>query len=659
MIKNYEFLSLFKESEAALRGSQVTEKVHHSIYKRIHSLSNIRAVRSGGLYHLNMPIQELEPLNLPKNSYLSAIKNLINDRLIIQLCVFDFIKETKELKIHSCYFSLPSDENITVKQLYNELIFYSSNSISEFIASKELVSKKDLLKDFEFDFKSAQKPTYEKLSNVLFDPTYWIVPTVFDVSPDPEIISIYKKDLKEELMKQKILLEIFEYGTMQNREDELLIRFEAADEFMRNKIIPKYKSEPNLKMELDSISLEESAYYVEEFNPKTSEFSKKIAESIKKNISMKFSSIRFPGSLAVEVVRTLGDIVSELFQKQYKNNLYQQMQFYVDRLKSLASQSEVEVALYLSQEEIEQIHPKVIDFLINANEIMNVKWNLKDTIMYVFAYKQEEIFYKIVNMLLKEANIENWKILALKFLIERYEDGFPNLFSDVKFKNSYGQLLRKVYINYMPWFYKILIYINFPWFQDKGFQIAKEKITEEQVVLEEINQKMLEEKKLQKIQEKREKLSKATDIAQVIQIMDKVQNFFIEGKIPTIKKILQELIGWEEKQFLDFLQQKNFELFPLKEDKVILYPKNFNWKIYANRIQQIIIQHLNQKNQKIEQNLSDFIKLRSFLEAKLKGSRALPELEEDPYKKFEAQIQKEKQKEKLKKKPLDDESLEI
>lgn len=659
MIKSYEFLNLFKESEAALRGSQVTEKIHHSIFKKIQSLSTITSARSGRLYNLNVSIPELKALNLPKNSYLSALKNLITDNLIVQLCVFDFIKETLEIKIHSCYLSLPLDENISIKNLYNEVIFYSINSIAEYIRSKPLVHKKDLLQDLEYDFKSTQKPPYERLSNVLFDPTYYIVPTIFDINPDPEIIAILKKDIKQELVKQKVLFDVFEYGTMQNREEELLVRYETADEFMRNKIIYKYKTEPNLKMELDAILLEESAYYLEPFTPKITDFSKRIAEVIKKNILSKFNTVRFPGLLCIEVIRTLADNVSNLLSKQYKDELYQQVNYYTEKLKSFINQNEGDVVLYLTQEDVEQINPKVFEFILNSNEIMNLKWNLRDTVVYVLAYKQEEIFYKIVNMLLKDVNIESWKILALKFLIERYENNFPNLFSNNNFKDAYGKLLRKAYIDYMPWYYKFLIYINFPWFQDHAFRIAKEKINREQQILEELNQARTEERKMQQIQEKKEKLSKATEIAQVVRIIDKIQNCFLEGKLPTIKNILLELVGWEEKQLMDFLQQQNFVLFPLKDEKVILYPSTFNWKIYATRILQIISQILN-SNRNIEENNKIYlIKIRSFLETKLKGIQKI-EIEEDPYKKFEETIQKEKKKQKLSEEDfVDTEEIEI
>ncbi len=646
MIKNYEFLNLFKESEAALRGSQVTEKVHHAIFKKIQSLTNITYIRSGRLYNLNVPIQELQSLNLPKTSYISALKNLITDKLILQLCVFDFIKETQELKIHSCYLSLPLDENISLKNLYNEVIFYSVNHIAEYIRSKPIVQKKELLQDLEYDFKSTQKPPYEKLTNILFDPTYYIVPSVFDVQPDPEIVTNIKKDLRYELIKQKVLLEVFEYGTMQNKEEELMIRYEAANEFMRNKIVSKYKTEPNLKMELDAIFLQESAYYFDPFVPKTTEYSKKIAEAIKKNILSKFNTVRFPGLLCIEVIRTLADSVYELMAKQYKDELYKQVNYYTEKLKSFINQDDGDLVMYLTQEEVEQINPKVFDFILNSNEIMNLKWNLKEGIVFVLAYKQEEIFYKIVNMLLKQNKIENWKILALKFLIEKYENHFPNLFSNKDFKDAYGKLLRKAYIDYMPWYFKLLIYFNFPWFQDYAFKIAKEKINREQLILDELNQSKWEERKMQQMQEKKEKLEKATEITQIVRIMDKVQNFFSEGELPTTNNILLELVGWEEKQLLDFLQQQNFVLFPLKEEKVILYPNNFNWKIYANRIIQAINENLNsKKNISVEKNEANLIKIRSFLESKLKSNQ-ITDIEVDPYKKLKKAIQKEKNKEK-------------
>jgi hypothetical protein len=653
MSKLPEFLNLIKESDAAIRGSQVTEKIHHSIYKKIQSVSNINSIRSGNVYTLNVPIKELEILDLPRNSYLSALKNLIRDKLITQLCIFFFVEETKEFKIQSCYISLPTSDDITTQQLYFEVIQYSIKNIKKFIDSKPKITKQDLLKDFEFDLKSLHKPHIEKLPNTLFDPTYYIVPSIFDINPEPEVLATIKKDLRNELVRQKILIELFEYGLMQIREDEILIRYESADEFMRTKVIPKYKNDPNLKTELDAIFLEESAYYIEPFVPKTSEHSKKIAESLKKNITSKSNTIRFPGMLPVEIIRSLSDFVNDFYSNQYKNELYQLIQYYLDKLKFLANQSLEEVVLYLSQEELEQINPKVIDALKNSLEVMYLKWNIKDDVIHIFAYKEKEIFHKIVSELLEKPIIEHWKVLALKFLIEQYENEYPNLFDDPTFKEAYGKLLRKVYINYMPWYFKIIILINFPFFQDIAFRHAKEKITKEQQILEQRNNALLEEKKLLQIQEKKEKLAKAKEINTLVRIMNQVEQYFTQGKIPYIKKIIEELPGWEEKEFIDYLKKQNFVLFPLKEDKVILYPQNFNWKIYATRIQQILNQQLQNKNFEIEKNKIEFTKIRSFIDTKLKGNFSNNTTNEDPYEKLGKMIEKEKAQ--IKSKELPDE----
>lgn len=653
MAKIPEFLNLIKESEAAIRGSQVTEKIHHAIYKKIQSLSNISSIRNGSVYTLNVPIKELEILDLPQTSYLSALKNLINDKLIAQLCIFYFIKETKELKISSCYISLPAitGEDITTQQLYFEILQYSIRSIRNFIDSKPIIKKQDLLKDFELDFKSLHKPHIEKLPNTLFDPTYYIVPSIFDISPDPEVLTTIKKDLRNELIRQKHFIELFEYGLMQLRDDEIIIRFESADEYMRTKVIQKYKSEPNLKIELDAILLEESAYYIEPFVSKTTEFSKKIAESIKKHITSKMNVIRFPGMLPIETIRSLSEQVNTFYQQQYKNELYKQIQFYLDKLKFLATQSLDEIVLYLKQEELEQINPQVIETLKNSNEVMYLKWNIKNDIIHIFAYKEPEIFHKIVSQLLESPTIEHWKVLALKFLIEEYENEFPNLFDDKNFRDAYGKLLRKVYINYMPWYFKILILINFPFFQDIAFQHAKEKILKEQQILEQRNNALLEEKRLNQIHEKKEKLAKAKDINTLVRIMDKVQQYFSEGKIPYIKDLISELPGWEEKDFIDYLKKQNFVLFPINNEKVILYPKNFNWKIYALRLQQIITQILQSRNANIdiEKNKTQLAKIRSFIESKIKGG-SIQDIGDDPYDKFEKIIEKEKRKEEIRKK---------
>ena len=88
----------------------------------------------------------------------------------------------------------------------------------------------------------------------------------------------------------------------------------------------------------------------------------------------------------------------------------------------------------------------------------------------------------------------------------------------------------------------------------------------------------------------------------------------------------------------------HFVLYPIKNEKVILYPKNFNWKIYAKRLEQTISQNLNQINQnpQIEQNKLELMKIRSFIDSQQKGNNVI-EPTEDPYSKLSKIISKEKQ----------------
>lgn len=654
MAATYEFLELVKESEAAIKGSQVSEKIHHSIYKTIHSLSNISSIRAGKVYTLKVPIKELQVLEIPKNNYLSVLRNLINDKLIQQLCIFNFNDETKELNIISCYISLPTTDETNIQSLYTEILQYSIKSIIKYINNRPLVKKQNLFNEFELDFKQLNKPPLEKLPNTIFDPTYLIIPSAFDINPEPQVLNTIKKDLRNELTRQKYFTEIFEYGLLTIRDEEISIRYETADEFMRLKIIQKYKSDGELKTKLDAIFLEESAYYIEPFVPKSTEYSLKIAETIKSYNSEKNKNVRFPGLLTIEYIRSLSKIVNDIYQQQYKNDVYKEIQFYLDKLKFLATQSMDEVVLYLYQDELEQINSKVIDALKNSNEIMYLQWYLKKDIVYIFAYKDPEIFHKIVANLLENINnIQTWKILALKFLIEQYEDEFPDLFKNNAFKEAYGKLLRKVYIHFMPWYFKILIYINFPFFQDIAFQQAKEKILNEQNILQKENLKILEEKKLIQIQEKKEKLARAKDINTLVRIMDKVYSYLKEGKIPYLESILQELTGWEEKDFIEYLKNQQFVLYNINNKQVILYAKNLNWKISAIKMHQIITQNLQLKNldskveMEVRNNKNELTKIRSFIEAKLKNSPKSEVQEEDPFKTFNKVIEKEKMKEKL------------
>ncbi len=663
----YSFLQLTKESEAALRGSQVTEKVHFAIFKKIESVSNILEIRRGNIYNSSVPISELKPLDLPKVSYTSSLKNLLNDKLIAQLCIFHY--EFGEIKVLPCYISLPLDGITTPQQLYNEILFYSVRNIEKFLKEKEIVKKNDLIKDFELDFKSLQKPKIDQLPSALWDPANLIVPTTFEFLPSPEVITTIKRDLTKELLRQNLFADLFEYGLMPLKKEEFTVRFESADEFLRNYVIKKYKSDPQLNQHIEAILLEESAYYLDYYVPKTTEFSKKIAETIKKYITSKTNQTRFPGMLPIEIIQTVSSSIEENFKKENQNKIFEQTQSFIEKIKSMSS-GPMEPLLYLNYQEINQIHPEVFENLKKSKELLCLEWHLQNSSIWIFAYKEPLIFKKIVSYFIKNPDIEEWKLLVLKFLIEKYEEEFPDLFKDIEFKIHYGKLIRKAYIHFMPWYYQIIIFLNFPFFQDKAFHYAKEKVYANQKILKEKNKKIIEEMQIKLAIEKKEKLLKAKNIYLISKIMDKIIFYFNQGKFPFTSEIYKELsmdkiifyfnqgkfpftseiykeLSMEKKEFEDFLKENQFVTFSdQKENQILLYPKILNWASYARDVSQTIQLTLKKNlNPEIKSTLQ---KIYFYIESKMKVyTKKNQKIEsEDPYKKLEKEIKRIKQQEK-------------
>jgi hypothetical protein len=645
----YRFLELVREADAITRGSQVGEKNHHTVYRLIRRLSSIDLIRSGQIYTMDTPVPELQAANLTRKNLSAILKNLIDDHLIAQLFLVRAGKNTV-FEAVSCYIALPPDELLSPNQLYYEMILKSVANIEEIIRSLPVYGHEEIEKDLEIDFAARGAPPTDKLAHTILDPVRIIVPGIFDFVPDADLLRFGKNDLKEELIRRQLFVELFEYGMMPLKKEEIVVRFEVSADFLANRLIPHYRDRQNLKAELEPINVEESAYYLDPFAPRNADFIARKAAAMKKNLigQSQGDRVRFPGLLAVEQILQLTPFMAELYREQDRREIQEGLKEFLTRLRAIDTQSWQDMALYLSEDEVDEIHPDILKQLLSAKEVMNSTWETAKGTMLILARKDRQIFEGIVKGMAVAQDMENWHVLALKFMIEKYESEFPNLFQDADFRTLYGKLLRKVYLRYIPFFQRILIYLGIRIFQDKAFQRAKERIMEEQNRLALENKERKEVQMQKRLMERRERMAKAQDLGAVMRIIEKVDACFRNGELPSASRIAKES-SMEPEQLLDFLKKNSFQILQVEgsEDSIVLYPLDQNWRVRSARLLRLLDSWKEKQSSDTDPDRALFYRSLPRIRRLLLDRRAsTPKKKdaEDPYEKFSQELKKYKQK---------------
>ncbi|MEQ9367153.1 MAG: hypothetical protein RIF32_23165, partial [Leptospirales bacterium] len=196
---------------------------------------------------------------------------------------------------------------------------------------------------------------------------------------------------------------------------------------------------------------------------------------------------------------------------------------------------------------------------------------------------------------------------AVKHILEEHEDDFRYLFDDTDFLVSYGAMLRRVYINYIPWYLRLLLSFGITWFQDYSFQLAKKAIQAEQGSLAVRNRQREEERKLEKDEERKVELNRIREASAANQIVEQLDAAFFgeRGRVPSLGEIQDAVAAhskMEETTFQEMLRKDNFQIAPMPgkdaapRDAVLLYPLNHEWRTRAARLRRVLERILADEN---------------------------------------------------------------
>jgi len=655
----YPFLDLLKEADAIARGANLADKVIHAVYKAVRTLSTPDAVKQNALFTLEVVVPGV--VNMTRKDLQTVLNKLISDRLVAQIFRLDFEPGSAPRPV-ACFITVPPDEKGTIVQLYTETLFSSIRALETYIESLPSPGAEGIWKDFETDFNSERGVPPGDLSSTLVDLFVNIHAGKFGVVPPPELITTTLGELEDALIRKGRVFKIIDYGLMIIREADALTRFEAAADFFQSKVIPKYRSRGNLKKELEAITMEESLYYADDFAVQTAEFIVRKASAVKKTIlaePTRGKGVRYQGALAVETILALESFTRSAYQEKWKSEMSRMhMEFRQKLLRP--GRSWKDKVFFIEEKDVASYPPDVWKRIIDDPEILHGVWERLDTTVHVFIQRDPSAFRLLIAGIGSLPPSLHWQILAVKNLLEKHEDEFEELFEDGDFVSSYGKILRTVYIQLIPWFYRIFILLGLNWFQDRAFHIAKQKIGVDQRVRAEKNRVKNEALRTVKETEKKMRLARIKDMESSNRIVEKIDQFLNqESRIPNVGDVKAMLPEIDAAQYQEILKREKFQIIPFgKGDgpdlNLLLYPLNHEWRTKVARLRRTL-DRLLVSGESSDPSLAEKIKLiQKFIS---RTEKAVEEGEgEDPYARFEKELKKH---EKIEGQEDDEEELEV
>ncbi|MEQ8353144.1 MAG: hypothetical protein RH862_16825 [Leptospiraceae bacterium] len=590
-MEELEFLQLRTEAEAMARGANLSEKIPHAVFQTIRQFSHTDQLKSGNYFYIGYHIPQLGTLEYGQSGIQDVLEELIKERLITQLFLIKFDPTAHGLKLIPCYIARPEDARLTTEQLYKDLLMQSVDSIESYVKTSPGLDRQSMLKDLELDFKSERPPPPEKLTSTLFSPLQALDPANFDFVPNSELIHHATEILTEELLRRKIVLPLVEYGWMPVRAEELIRRFEIAQEFLNQTLVPHFRSQRELYSEIKSIQSSEESYYLDGFVRKTADFGFKKASAVKKHLMSGIDrKNRIAGSLTLEIILGLHRDAEKAYEEIWKMDRDRE---YKEVRNSIVG-SDVPLAerlKFFEEEDLAEITPEVWQRIVSGVDFLHATYERSNGTCNVLTRNDVALFPPLVKMLLSANSEEHWKILAFRALIDRHEAALHSLFYDTEFLDSYGQLLRKAYWSRIPWYFRLLLLLGLRGFTDSAFQGAKKRISEEQENLSTRNQKKRDTADRQRIIQRKEKAAQAETMEFARRIIDIVDRSIYEEHLPPRISEVAALLP-DGHRLESFVESHGFKTVEHGDSKLLLYPIDFNWRGRSARLRRFLEKQL-------------------------------------------------------------------
>lgn len=592
----YPFIKVRKDKDSILMGINPTNKHQHEMIKLVKNHNSVQNAMKGMQYSINS--STMETLQLDMKSIITNFTTLVNNLFMMQVLAFEFDSHNRSLNVKSYFITHPSeDKNYTIYNIYEEIIGFSYNSIKSWFDTREQTSVENFKRELQLEFQ--QKSNSEKTIGVLVNPLKRFQEYKNGVPMADEMLENIGAELTKRILEMNLGKEIPGHGLMFLKSSELLEHFEACSEFLNEKIIPSVSSEPLQKSRLDKVSLEEKIYFsLEKYPTKTAKYTSMKAKEIKQYKSMNPKTPIFPGSLCIETIIKLEDIVEEKYQSQSREEITKAKQEFKKPLMTGTNKWN-KLIQFIPQDEALEFHPELWKELIIDKDLLYTQWQLSRGTVHIFTGKETGYFKVIVPSMTSLSPGDMWKASAIKSHMEKNQKQLRGLLADSSFAVVFQNLEKKIYLSYLPWYFKIFLYFPFFIFLDAVLQNAKRQIVFEQDMYgkknESINQKLLTEKQ-SLFSNKMISLKEDYIYDSILQTLDNY--YFGMKKIPSLNDVKQYFEDYD--LFNRILTERKFRIIPIQvknvEEDAVLYPDDKDWNQKKSQLSKTLENIVSEKN---------------------------------------------------------------
>jgi len=601
----YSFLKVRKEKEAILLGINPTNKHQHELLKIIRSLNTIQNAGKGMLFTLKNAY--LEQLQIDMKSAITNLNQLVGNMLIVQVPVLEYDTFNKTLNTVNYFLTHPSeDKTYTIYNIFDELVAYSFHAVKSWYEHSEPLSRDAFYKELSWQFTAKPNEEY-KGETRLFTPLKKLYEYQNGISVPPEMLDFIAKEISNRIFETNIGLEIQGHGIFLLKPGEIINIFETAEEFLDQKILPPMIEDVNYKFRIEPYLFEKKTYYsIEKFPRKVAKYTVDIAREVKAILSQSAQNPNnFPGSLCLEVILKLETLVEEKYAGKWREECDRVKR---DFKKSITTpknkwQNLIE---FISHEDSLKYHPDVWRELVNDTDLFYGKWQIPKMTVHVFTGKEIGFIKTLVLGMMSLPSHELWKAQALKHLIEKNEKRLRALLIDPKFTVIYNELVRKIYIQYIPWYFRIFLYFPLSIFMDSFLEDARRKIIEEQEILTKKNEAINAKLQSEQAKEKLEQLEKLKDDLMAESIKKTLDSFYFQqNRLPILEEVRQ--FYTDENKFNKIIKKYNFKIFKVSvkgadDAEVLMYPNGAEFSEKKEAVLKSLQSIVTEKNPHISVN---------------------------------------------------------
>ncbi len=597
-VKRHSFLDLKTETEAIYSGINFKDRAIHYIYKAIVASSLLVRTGKGTFFTYDSYIEDCPDLILEDR--LHAIETLCLEKVIAQILYISYNQNAKILQCIPCFVSRLPDGKGTPHDLYEINISSSVKSIDTYLENREALTAELFTMDLEKELNAQKMPPVNELTTALVDPFQLIGKTKMLVPPVDEMVPAFLEDITATAMSNNMLLEIPGMGYIPLIESELLERFDTAVRFMVTKLIPRALRDEKVTGELQEVTAEENSYTADPFASPVPRFSFQRALILRSfftrgKVQEPVSDRRwYPGRLTLETILRFEGIIEAKYQERWANTLSSDKNQLKEEITGSDSVTNFGLKTYTEQVK-SQIHPVVWEKLIHDDELIYLKWETDSGTRHLLLHSDEDNIARLIHKLSLVSSVEEWKTIAIIKMIEANYQKFPSLRFQQDFQTALEKVRLKAYVNYIPWFLRVLYGAGLHLLQEKTLSGVAIKIMRNQDTLAIMNRE--KQKTLQKQGKKvtQPQNNRAPSAAMVAKIIDRLDELYFERDIiPTFAELASALPEIEENLLLNTLKLGKFQLIPgdgnpsSPRNHLVVHPVDHEWKIKSAHIQRTV-----------------------------------------------------------------------